>query len=271
MEKTNEIAFERNSFGQRMKTMLKVDFRRMFTMRLGYIMIGICFVMPVLILVMTTAVDGSVSVDPQTGAETVMAGFTNVWQAIGSISGESSAMSMDLTTMCNINMLYFIAAVLICIFVSDDFRSGYAKNLFTVRSKRADYVISKILVGFVGGALMLMAFFVGAMLGGAIAGLPFALGTLTIGNIVMCMLAKVFLMLVFVALFVMMSIIGKQKLWLSVLGSLVSSMLLFTMIPMLTPLNSTIMNVMMCLIGGAVFSVGMGAISNTILKKTSLV
>jgi ABC-type transport system involved in multi-copper enzyme maturation permease subunit len=271
MEKTNGIKFEHNTFGKRMKTMLKIDFRRMFTMRLVYIMIGTCFVMPILILVMTTMAGGSVIVDPQTGVETVMESFENVWQVIGSISGESSGMSMDMTSMVNINMLYFIAAVLVCIFVADDFRSGYAKNLFTVRSKRSEYVISKTLVGFTGGALMLIAFFVGTMLGGAIAGLPFALGTLTIGNIVMCMAAKVSLMLVFTTLYVLMSIIGKQKLWLSVLTSLMSSMLLFTMIPMLTPLNSTFMNVIMCLIGGVVFSVGMGTISNRILKKKNLV
>jgi hypothetical protein len=271
MEKTNVITFNRNRFGKRVKTMLKVDFRRMFTMRLVYIMIGICFVMPVLTLVMITMADGSVSADPQTGVETVMEGFESVWQAIGSISDEGSGMSMDMTSMVNINMLYFIVAVLICIFVADDFRSGYAKNLFTVRSKRSEYVISKTLVGFTGGALMLIAFFAGAMLGGAIAGLPFALGTITVGNIVMCMVAKIFLMLVFAALFVLMSIIGKQKLWLSVLTSLISSMFLFTMIPMLTPLNSNIVNVLMCLVGGALFSVGIGAISNTILKKKSLV
>jgi ABC-type transport system involved in multi-copper enzyme maturation permease subunit len=271
MEKNNGIRFERNTFGKRMKTMLKVDFHRMLTMPLVYIMIGACFVMPVLILVMTTMMDGSVSINPQTGAETVMEGFKNVWQVISSISGENSAMSMDMTSMVNMNMLYFLAAVLVCIFVADDFRSGYVKNLFTVRSKRSDYVISKTLVGFAGGALMLIAFFVGAMLGGAIAGLSFALGTLTVGNIVMCMVAKIFLMLVFAALFVLMSIIGKQKLWASVLGSLVASMLLFSMIPMLTPLDSTFMNVIMCLVGGAALSVAMGTISNIILKKTSLV
>ena len=269
MKNANGITFERNGFSQRIKTMLKVDFRRMFTMRLVYIMMGICFVMPVLILVMTTMAGDGVSVDPQTGAETVVTIFTSVWQSIGSVSG--SAMSMDMTSMMNIDMLYFIAAVLVCVFVADDFKSGYAKNLFTVRSKKVEYVISKTLVGFVGGALMLIAYFVGAMLGGAIAGLPFTLETLTVGNIVMCILAKVFLMLVFTALFVMTSIIGKQKLWLSVLCSLVSCMFLFAMIPMLTPLDSTFMNVIMCLFGGAVFSAGIGAISNTILRKTSLV
>lgn len=42
-------------------------------------------------------------------------------------------------------------------------------------------------------------------------------------------------------------------------------------VPMLTPLNATIMNVVLCLAGGVLFSVGLGAVSNLILKKTSLV
>lgn len=86
-------------------------------------------------------------------------------------------MSMDLTGMCNINMMYFLIAVFLCIFVADDFRSGYAKNLFAVRSKKVDYCISKTAVGFVGGVIMIAAYFVGAMLGGAIAGLSFDTGT----------------------------------------------------------------------------------------------
>lgn len=168
-------------------------------------------------------------------------------------------------------MMYFLAAVFVCMFVADDFRSGYAKNLFAVRAKKADYVISKTLVGFIGGAFMLIAYFIGAMLGGAIAGLPFELGTLTVGNIVMCMLSKVFLMLVFVAIFVLVSVAAKQRLWAAILGSLSAGMLLFSMISMITPLNATFMNVILCLAGGALFAVGLGALSNVVLKKTSLV
>lgn len=264
-----KISFEHNSFGKRLQSMLKVDFKRMFTQPLLYIMLGCCLVMPVLILVMTTMMDGSVSVNPQTGVETVIEGFDNTWQAIGSVSG--TAMSMDLTSMCNINMLYFFIAVLVGLFVSQDFRSGYAKNLFTVRAKKSDYIISKTLVGFVGGALMLLAYFIGAMLGGAISGLSFEVGNAGIGGIVMCMLAKIFLVLVFVALDLLVSVAAKQKAWISIVGSLCAGMLLFTMIPMLTPLDSTFMNVVLCLIGGVLFSLGLGAISNLILKKTSLV
>ena len=268
MEKMN---FEHNSFGKRLKSMLKVDFRRMFTMPLLYIMVGICLVIPILILVMTTMMDGSVSVNPQTGVETVMEGFDNTWQAIGSVSGESSMMDMSLTGMCNINMLYFFVAVLVCVFVSEDFRSGYAKNLFTVRAKKSDYVISKTLVCFVGGALMILSFFIGAMLGGAISGLPFDTGIAGISGIVMCMLSKLLLVAAFVPIYLLMSVAAKQKLWMSLVGSLMIGMLFFMMIPMLTPLDATIMNVVMCLAGGALFSMGFGAISNMVLKKTSLV
>lgn len=57
--------------------------------------------------------DGTATVNPQTGVETTMEAFENTWQAIGTVSGESSAMSMDLTSMCNINLIYFVIAVFI--------------------------------------------------------------------------------------------------------------------------------------------------------------
>lgn len=263
------MKFKHHTFGERLGTMLKVDFRRMFTMPLLYIMIGVAFVIPVLVLVMTTMMDGSVTVDPNTGVETVIEAFDSVWQSIGSYSG--APMSMDLTGMCNINLLYFAAAVLVCIFVSEDFRSGYAKNLFTVRAKKTDYVVSKTLAGLVGGVLMMAAYFVGTMIGGGISGLPFDVGTAGVRGIVMCMLAKCALMGVFVPIFLLWSVIAKQKLWLSLVGSLMTGMLLFMMVPMLTPLDSTIVNVLGCLIGGVLFSIGLGAVSGRVLNRTSLV
>lgn len=272
MEGVNTIKFESQSFGKRLKSMLLVDFRRMITMPLFYIMVGISIVIPILVLVMTTMMDGTVTVDPSTGVESTIEGFKNVWEAIGSVSGsESETMSMSLTSMCNINMMYFLLAVLVCIFVANDFRSGYSKNLFTVRSKKTDYVISKSLVCFFSGACMILGYFIGAMLGGAIAGLSFDMGIVSANQIFMCIISKIFLVLIFVSIFLVMSIVGKQKLWLSLICSLGASMLLFTMIPMISPLNSGIINVILCLVGGAIFSIGIGAISNTILRKTSLV
>lgn len=107
------MKFEKFTFPQRLGSMLKVDFRRMFTMGLVWLMIGICLVTPVLILVMTTMMDGSVSVNPQTGEETIIEGFASVWQIIATPSG--TPMSMDMTAMCNINLLYFAVAVFVCL------------------------------------------------------------------------------------------------------------------------------------------------------------
>lgn len=256
-----------------MKSIMKVDFRRMFKSKLFYILLACAFVIPILMTVMMTMMDGSVSVDPQTGVETIIEGPENAWQSIGTLPTENGeAMGgMDVMSMCNINMMFMGVAVSICLFVSDEFRSGFAKNLFTVRAKRGDYVVSKTLAGFVCGALMLILYFVGAMLGGAISGLSFDLGTLTTTNIVMCMIAKIFLMLVFIAIDVLVSVAAKQKAWLCLCGSLGAGMLLFMMVSMITPLGSTMMNVILCLVGGLLFALGLGAISNHILKKTSMV
>lgn len=272
--------FERNTFGKRLSSMLKVDFKRLFLSRAFYIIVAACLLAPILILVMTTMMDGTVSVNQQTGEETVIEGVDHVWQIIGSVSdpnasantgGDMSAMSMDLVSMCNINMLYFAIAALVCVFVSEDFRSGYAKNLFTVRAKKTDYVVSKTLVLTFGAAMMILAFFIGSLLGGAISGLPFDMVGFHVGNLLLRILSKMILVSVFVPIYLVMSVCAKQKTWLSVLLSLMVGMFLFMMIPMLTPLNATVLNLLLCVIGGVGFGVGLGAISNLILKKTSLV
>ncbi|MBQ8430840.1 MAG: ABC transporter permease [Clostridia bacterium] len=261
------MKFEKNTFNKRMKSMLKVDFKRMFTTPLFYIMIGISLIMPILILVMTTMMDGTVTTDPQTGVKTTIEGFKNVWQIIGTSSKEGASNGMDIISMCNINMMFFVIAVFVGIFVTEDFRSGYAKNLFTVRSKKTDYAISKSVVCFIAGAFMIVAFFVGSMLGGAISGLPFALKGATAFNVVMCLLSKIFLVGIFIAIFIFASIIAKQRLWLALILSLGIGMLFFTMVPIITPLNSGLINAILCLAGSVGFVALFVWLSNIIIKK----
>ncbi len=259
---------------RQIRSMLKVDFRRMFRTPFFYLIAGISLVMPILILVMTTMMDGMVSVNPQTGAETVIEGFDNVWQIIGSVStaqtDAAAGMDMSITAMCNVNMLYFLIAIPVCVFVAGDFRSGYAKNLFTVRSGRTDYVVSKTVVCTLAAMLMLLAFFIGSVIGGKIAGLPFE----TVGfggvNLVFCLLCKLALAAVFVPIYLVMSVCAKQRLWLSILLSMMTGMFLFMMIPMLSPLNATAAQLGLCLAGGVLLSIGLGLVSRTILRKRSI-
>lgn len=251
------------------RSMLRVDARRMFTSSTFYIMMAFALVMPILVLVMTSAFAGTTVADP-TGAsgEMTMEAFTNTWQIIGSAGG---GMSMDINAMMNINLVFFMAGIFVCMFVAEDFRSGYVKNLFTVRARKGNYVASKTIVCFISCALLLVAFFIGAMLGGSFAGLSFDLGTLTVFNVVMCLLAKIFLMAVFVAIAVLASVFAKQRSWLSILLFLFAGMLLFMMIPMMTPLSSGSMNVFMCLAGGAIFAAALGKASDLVLSKQDLV
>lgn len=265
-----QIRFEKKRFGKRLSSMMKVDLRRMLRSRLFYIILACALVMPILMTVMMTMMDGSVSVDPQTGVETVMVGPENTWQNIGTLPGGPLG-GDEVFMMCNVNMAFMGVAVFICLFISDDFRSGYAKNLFTVRARKGDYVTSKTLMGVICGALMLILYFVGSILGGAIAGLSFDLHGLTAFNLAMCMLSKILLMPVFVSIFTLISVAAKQKAWLALCGSLGGGMILFMMVSMITPLSATAMNAVLCLAGGILFAVVLGAISATVLKKTALV
>ena len=89
--------FPKNTSAKRIKSMLAVDFRRMFTTPRFYIILAICLLVPVLILVMTTTMDGSVSVDPNTGKETVMQAYDSAWQIIGSVSSGDGASTVSYT------------------------------------------------------------------------------------------------------------------------------------------------------------------------------
>ena len=147
------------------------------------------------------------------------------------------------------------------------------KNLFTVRARKTDYVFSKMLVLSIVGGCMVVAFFVGAMLGGVFSGISFDLAEVGANayGIICCLISKILLVAIFVSIFLVMSVIAKGKAWLSILLSLGVGMFLFMMIPMITPLNATVVHVIMCVAGGAMFAIGLGAVSNVILRKTALV
>lgn len=251
-------------FGKRLKSMLRVDARRTFTMPTVYVIFAVSFALPILILVMTSFMGGT----PDSGG-TAMA-FTNVWQAIGSAG---SAMSMDLTSMCNINLLYFLILIFVCLFVGEDFKSGFAKNLFTVRPKKLDYVISKTVLSFAASAGTFALYFIGAMIGGKIAGLSFdvtAVGA-SAGGVAACFISKIFLALVFVAVALVLSTVAKRRIWLSILLSIGGIALTFAVISIAAPINSTALNVLLCAVGGVIFAAALGAVSNAVLNKTDLV
>ena len=131
------MEMQRNPFEKRLGTMLKVDLRRMFKSRLFYILLACALFVSIVMTVMLCMIDGQENINPQTGEVTIMKGPESVWESIGTFpveapvtqapSGEvdMAAMGdMDVMAMCNINMMFMAVAVFVCLFISDDFRSG---------------------------------------------------------------------------------------------------------------------------------------------------
>lgn len=260
MKKTNKLEFKSPSFVNRLKSMLNVDFYRLFHTPLFYIMLFVSAIIPALVLTMTGANE---TADAQT--------FTNVWQVVEAISGSNSGAGlMDLATMCNINMVFIFVAIMVSIFVSHDYSSGYNKSIFTVHSKKVDYVISKSIVGFISGACMIIAYVLGTMVAGLISGLSFALGEATVLSTFICLLSKIFLMGIFVPLYITVAVFFKQKLWLSIIGSFAVGILFYPIAMMTAPLNANILNLILCIAGGAMLGVAFGALSTLILNKRDL-
>ena len=179
-------------------------------------------------------------------------------------------MSMDLTTMCNINMIFFLAAVFACLFTADDFRSGACKNIFAVRAEKTDYVSAKIAVSFVTGSGMLLAYFAGSMLAARMVGLSFAMEGFAAWNLLLCMISKVLLMAIFAAIYVLMSVIAKRRSWMSLLLSFTVGMFMFMVIPMMTPLDAGLIHVVMCLAGAVIFTAALARAAGIVLARTDI-
>ena len=101
----DKIVFEKNTFSKRTKSMMHIDMRRMFKSKLFYILIACALIIPILMTVMMSMMDGSVSTNPQTGEQTVMKGPENTWQNIGTIPGAETMGGMYITRQDNARAL----------------------------------------------------------------------------------------------------------------------------------------------------------------------
>ena len=82
----------------------------MFKSKLFYFLIASALVMPILMTVMMTMMDGSVSVDSQTGTETILEGPENTRQNIGTLPGGEAMGGNDIFMMCNINLVFMLVS-----------------------------------------------------------------------------------------------------------------------------------------------------------------
>ncbi|BEH02684.1 hypothetical protein brsh051_19650 [Brooklawnia propionicigenes] len=251
----------RTAVGPRVASLLRLDFYRLFHTPAFYIMLLISALIPAL-LVATSGSDAS----GVAGTNQAVV-YTNAWQLIESAGGSTAgANPLDFGGYANINMVFIFAGLLMAIFISHDYMSGFVKSIFTVHSRKVDYVISKTTIGIFGGVGMILTYLLGTIVAGILAGTSFEAD---VAGLIFCILAKMFLMGAFCSLFLAVSVFFREKLWLTIVFTFLIGMLLYPAASVAT-LGSTVMTAFGCLIAGTVAAVAIGCASTLILTRRDL-
>jgi hypothetical protein len=251
------------SFAARTRSMLSFDFYRLFHTPALFIMLAVSAIIPAMVLSMA----GMETMGPNGPVQTPAMELTNVWQIVEILPGGVSGSVGDFASFANINMVYIFAGLLMAIFVSHDYSSGFVKNIFTVHAKKIDYVISKSVIGVFGGAGMIVAYLFGAVIAGVITGKAF---DVNLGGLIMCLISKMFLMAVFCSLFLGVAVFFRNRLWLTIIFTFLFGMMLYP-VASVAALNSTVITALASLVAGVAGAVAIGAVSTLILKRRDLV
>ena len=202
---TKEMKFESPSFAERIKSMLGVDFYRLFHTPLFYIFLAISAIIPAMVSGMTTMTD------PNGQAIEL---YTNAWQIIA--AEDSLYVIRGIADYANMNMVFIFGGIMVSVFIGHDYKSGYVKQLFTTHAKKQDYMISKSLTCAFAMACMCIAYLIGGVAGGLFAGYDWSVNA---GSLVIAILGKIVMSLGWASLFTFLNIIFRRYFGISVASS----------------------------------------------------
>ncbi len=206
MNTTQELTFESPSFFHRLRGMLGVDFYRLFHTPLFYIFLGIAAAIPAIIL-------GAGSMpDPNTGVAAPL--FSNTWHLVAAPS--PLYVVNDIGEYANMNMVFIFGGIMVSIFIGNDYRSGYVKQLFTTHAKKQDYMISKTVTCAFAMACMCLTYLLGTVGGGMFAG---ASMEVHVGSLIMAILGKMIMSLGWASLYTFLNVLFRKFFGISIASS----------------------------------------------------
>ena len=201
-----ERIFEAPSFSKRLKGMLGVDFYRLFHTPLYYIFLAIAAIIPAM-------VSGFTSMPDQNG--NVMAPlYQNAWQIIAAT--EPLYVINTIADYANMNMVFIFGGIMVSIFIGHDYSSGYVKQLFTTHAKKQDYMLSKTIVCAFAMVCMCVAYLIGGVAGGFVAGYPFYAD---VRSLILAILGKMVMSLGWASLYTFLNVIFRRYFGVSVASS----------------------------------------------------
>lgn len=205
MEQKYELKFEQPSFVKRLKSMLGVDFYRLFHTPLFYIFLAIAAIIPAMILGMTSVENAQGVLEPL---------YSNTWQVI---AAESPLYAVNsISEYANMNMVFIFGGIMVSIFIGHDYKSGYVKQLFTTHAKKQDYMMSKTIIAAFSMACMCITYLLGTVLAGAFVGASFAVNA---GSLICALLGKIIMSLGWASLYTFLNIIFRKKFGVSIASS----------------------------------------------------
>lgn len=203
---TKEIKFRSPGFIERIKSMLGVDFYRLFHTPMFYIFLGIAAIIPAMVSAMTMM--------PDQNGNTMEPLYSNVWQIMA--ASESLYVIRTIADYANMNMVFIFGGIMVSIFIGHDYKSGYVKQLFTTHAKKQDYMISKSLTCAFAMACMCITYLIGGIAGGAFAGYDWSVN---VGSLVIAVLGKIIMSFGWASLFTFLNVIFRRYFGVSVMSS----------------------------------------------------
>ena len=198
MERTLIPTFETTSFSKRLKSMLGVDFYRLFHTPLFYIMLAISAMIPALIMSMGMG-----------GGEGAL--YTNTWNIVA--ADTPLYIVRDIGDYANMNMVFIFGGIMVSIFIGHDYRSGYVKQLFTTHAKKRDYMMSKSIVCAFGMACMCVAYLIAGAFGGLLSG---ASMDVNVGSLLVAVLGKMIMSLGWASLYTFLNVVLRRHFGISI-------------------------------------------------------
>ncbi len=203
MNASRKLTFNSPSFITRLKGMLGVDFYRLFHTPLFYIFLAIAAVIPAMIL-------GTMGAG---GADAPQM-YTNTWQIIAADTPIYAV--SDMGQYANMNMVFIFGGIMVSIFIGNDYRSGYVKQLFTTHAKKQDYMMSKTLCCAFAMACMCITYLIGGAVAGLVAGTSYEVN---VGSLILAIISKMVMSLGWASLYTFLNVIFRRYFGISIVSS----------------------------------------------------
>ena len=203
---TRELKFRNPTLMERIKGMLGVDFYRLFHTPMFYIFLCIAAIIPAMVSAMTTM--------PDQNGNTMEPLYSGVWQIIA--ASEPLYVINSIADYANMNMVFIFGGIMVSIFIGQDYKSGYVKQLFTTHAKKQYYMISKSLVCAFAMACMCVTYLIGGTVGGILAGYSLKVN---VGSLIIAILGQMIMSLGWASLYTFLNIIFRRYFGISIASS----------------------------------------------------